>query len=133
MAAQSVQEFFERYLHDKAEAARLYQQLHDPIYEKYFAEDLLNYYRDWQKLNNKIPETLVSTEVCDESAKVITNMAMGPRQQRHRYLLLASKGNWQIQSIEWECFACKGSGRRGDTDCHICKGTGWHEPRKTAT
>jgi hypothetical protein len=133
MAVQSVQEFFECYLRDKAEAARLTEQLHNPLHEKYLAEDLLNYFRDFQRLRNENPETLVSTEIYDESAITITNVTIAKRQHRHRYLLRAINGNWKIHSIEWECFACKGSGQRGDKACQICKGAGWTEPRKTAT
>jgi hypothetical protein len=130
---QSVQEFFACYLRDKAEADRLTEQLHNPIHEKYLTEDLTNYFRGFQRSRNENPETLVSTEIFDESAKIITNFTVAKRQQRHRYLLLAINGNWKIQSIEWECFACKGSGQRGDKACQICKGAGWKDLQKTAT
>jgi hypothetical protein len=86
MAAQSAQEFIEHYLRSKAELQRSHFQLHKVLYEKYFGENLLNYYLDWERQRREKPERLISVEVSDNSAKAITIEHFGERQHRPCHL-----------------------------------------------
>lgn len=130
MAVQSAQEFIEHYLRNKAEVQRSHFQLHKVSYEKYFTENLLSYYLDWERQRREKPEKFIGVEVSGNSAKAITIEDFGERQQRHRYILLAMGETWKIESIQWECFACKGTGKRNDKTCHLCNGVGWKDHRQ---
>lgn len=126
---QSPQEFMQFYLRQKADASKADFQRSLNLHQRFFAEEYVNYVKNWQAEQEKNPESILSVEISEASAKVITVQPFGNRQQRYRYLLRTSEVGWQIYAKEWECFACKGTGRRDRIACNICGGAGWKDHR----
>ena len=129
---QTAQEFMQSYLEEKVELNRTQLQHSKMFHEKFFAKDYLRYFSDWCASKENNPETYVSAENSNDSAKVITIERSGKTQQRYRYHLHMSGTNWEIHRKEWECFACEGTGQKGNKVCRLCNGVGWQDKRGTS-
>jgi hypothetical protein len=127
---ESAQDFMESYLREHAQLSETYQRLSRPIDEKFLAPDYLKLYLDRRARRQQNPEKLLSVDSSHEIAKVITTAPSAGMPRQYRYHLRRSAASWQIHEIEWECLLCHGSGRRGESRCDICEGTGWRDPLK---
>jgi hypothetical protein len=125
---QSPHDFIQSYLCEKKDLERLSCQHGMVLHQKFYAEEYSKSLQDWHAARDKNPESIVSAEVSDTSAKVITIEPLGRNKQRYRYLLRLSGLDWKIYGREWECFVCHGTGREGKVECHLCGGVGWTGP-----
>ena len=124
---QSAQEFIECFLREQADLNKASRARLRPFREKFFAQDYLKFYQDWEAVCEKNEEKFSMAEVYDESAQIITTSMIGKRQQRYRYHLRVSAGQWKIFKRENECFACRGGSRGSNETCPVCGGAGWRD------
>ena len=124
------QNFMEAYLREKAHLVLTQHRLTSDFDMKFLTPAYLALHSEIRDFRARNPETLVSIEQSDDTAKAITTGPFGKQTKNYRYLLRFSAGKWQISELEWECFACRGRGSRGATSCHICGGSGWRDPLK---
>jgi len=124
---QSVQEFIESFLREKAETLRANQQTYQKIREKFFAKNKVEAHLKWREERDNNPECVSIIETTDNSTLFITSELINKRLWRHRYHVRLSGTNWEIHKEESECFLCKGTGKHSDKPCHICQGVGWKD------
>jgi hypothetical protein len=128
---QTAQEFFDDYLREKAALAKTYHEMWVQGHSKFFTEDYINHARNWQANLEAAPTVLQRAEIVGSTAKMYTSEPLGTRQQHYRYILSVSEDRWQIESLQWECFRCKGTGQRQEKPCPSCNGEGFKDSRSS--
>jgi hypothetical protein len=130
---QTVQEFMECYLREKAGLHEAQRRQSQALHEKYYSKDYQKSHLDWHAWREKNPEIFTMAEVSDESAHIITtDFYASNRRHRYRYHLRTAGGRWEIHKKESECFVCHGVGLVGKDTCNFCSGAGWRDFRPNA-
>lgn len=124
-AMQSPQEFIESFIREKKDIGSRSFQVTASFYRKFLTGEYAKALEDC--LADREPETVVSVEASETSARVIRVGAVRKHRLRHRYPLRVSGSTWQIFGRESECYACGGKGRIGTIDCEACGGAGWRQ------
>lgn len=126
---QPIEEFMREYFDTKAELQAAWMKHSAPFREKFYTSDYAEEVRDARdKIGSEQkaqPPAVSSAKIYDESAEVVTSEFLGNRRQQFRYFLKSSGDRWLIQRQDWQCFLCKGTGRKGEAACQICGGAGW--------
>jgi len=121
----SPQEIIESLLAEQAVVEGTQRDLFMRLYEKYYSPEYLHYFRSSYEESRTSGEIFSRAEVLDSVATVVTTRFRFNRQEQRRYLFRLSKDQWEIHGVETDCFACKGTGRNGTTECQHCGGHGW--------
>src|SRR6266581_2803453 len=110
LPVQMVEEFMRGYFDERAELRKASVRSSAPFLDKFFTADYCAKHRSSQdearSREKDKPASVLSVEVHDESAEVITSEPLGREHKRFRYHLQSSGGRWLIHRKEWECFLC---------------------------
>jgi len=126
---QSIIQFMQGYFEDRTAANNTSCQSSDPFRKKYYTSEYLDDYR--KSYDNalafelKEPAKVLSVTEAAQASVVTTLEPMLDRQVPFRYHLVPCDGTWRISRREWQCFLCKGTGKRRKMTCDRCGGTGW--------
>lgn len=124
------QQFLEDFLKERAAAFALSNARLAPLYARCFGEPLSQHAEDLLLRDNAAYRFELVTESGD-SACIITRERLGTTDLRMRYRLAVLGEDWKIVHIDWECFLCRGTGRRkSGAASDRCGGEGWYDPRK---
>jgi hypothetical protein len=129
---ETAREFMQRFLREKAAAQKAGHQINESLLKKFYGDEYMHYFLDWQTAREKKPEILETVETAADSTVALTHDPFGRHQQRYRYHLRAEGAAWKIDGKEWECFACRGTAPGPRPNCQFCGGTGWIDHRKSA-
>ncbi|HTD68136.1 MAG TPA: hypothetical protein VK846_16550 [Candidatus Limnocylindria bacterium] len=120
---QAAQDFFENYLRQSAALEETRRRQSQQLHEKFYSKDYLGHLlRAWTE---KIPETFLTAEESNGKALIVTMSGHRERQQKYRYRLHVLAEGWEIHRLETECFACDGTGNKGQSACKYCRENGW--------
>ena len=122
---QRANQFLERFLQEQAELQETWYRQGVPFYEKYFGEAWLEQQRRFLTHERQNPETLVNVEESGDSATAITTHTTGTLKRRTRYHLARSRDGWKIETMDFSCLVCDGTGKFGGKVCDSCSGDGW--------
>ena len=119
----------ESFLFEKEQLGLTVHELQRPFEDRFFEPDYRELQAKARAVWDQSPERVLEVEDLGNTARVITSGPGGVR-SRTRYHLRRSAISWRISELAWECFACRGTGKKGDRTCHICRGGGWNDPLK---
>jgi hypothetical protein len=124
---ETVQEFIERYFREKSGQREVARKHHLALLQKFFIDDYVKEVLNWQTSQAQIiSEVVVSTELSDTSATIITTEKIAKTLTRiNRYRLASTDGMWKITSQERKCDLCHGTGQNNGGACGFCNGAGW--------
>jgi hypothetical protein len=125
----SPQQFVEWFISEQKQLGAAVQQLRRPFEERFFDTEYSALHAKFRAAREEYSERILETDKSGDTARVITSGPGGVR-GRFRYHLQRSGETWRISEVEWECFACRGTGTRGDKTCEVCGGAGWKDPLK---
>ncbi|MDD5300334.1 MAG: hypothetical protein PHD65_07550 [Gallionella sp.] len=125
----TIEEFMQSYFAEWTELNYIQEANSEAFLERFVSITYLHKTREERNKDTLYrqmhPAVILSVENKGETTEAIVSQPLGCEHELRLYHLRLTKYGWKIERKGWQCYFCKGSGRRDEDRCSSCDGVGW--------